>query len=421
MLLSRSNNRDAPNRVARPIISVEESVHGYQISVAFKNPETARLFTKKFALRFTEEKKRKLGMNVDFVSGVLQKLINQIPIEEIKDRYTKKGMSSLVHHFIKKLSRRKIFDHVKKTYEKKSTQTEEQRINLEGDKQLDATFERKAQTGGDIVENCAPEANPFMQAETVKENVAMDLQKASIPIPRTSAFVPEETGVTYAVIGKSFSGKTYFLVEQLNLLTSDQLNAYTAIIFFTESTSAAPLKRLSSKVAQKMILMDRFCPRILQAVKRINDGTANKFKFLIIFDDILDLRGKLLTKSILTLRNSNISTIISIQYEKILSPAQRSSVHNIYIFNLRTESWEYMLKGYLLGNFKEKLPSLTVDKSRKGGIAKQTPSQIAQILRETLDDYITYYDQRKDELFIYRKSVRGVTRTKKNKKEKNHF
>lgn len=226
------------------------------------------------------------------------------------------------------------------------------------------------------------------------DEVKRDIESQVEPIPSESIFKPEETGVTYAMIGKSFSGKTTFIVNQLNKLTPDELKAYNAIIFFTESAHALPLKNLDDHVKPKVILIDRFCPKVLLALKKINDHTKNMFKFLVIFDDIIALRGPLLTKCILTLRNSNISTVISIQYEKLLNPAQRSSVHNMFIFNLRSESWEFLLKGFLFGNVKELFRSLSEEKH---------VSRMAILLRSTMDPFILYYNQREDKISVWNK------------------
>lgn len=226
------------------------------------------------------------------------------------------------------------------------------------------------------------------------EEVRRDIEGLAEPIPPTSIFIPEETGVTFAMIGKSFSGKTTFIVNELNKLTPEQLRPYNAIVFFTESAHALPLKNLAPHVKPKVILIDRFCPKVLLALKKINDHTKNMFKFLVIFDDITELRGPLLTKCILTLRNSNISTVISIQYEKLLNPAQRSSVHNMFIFNLRSESWEFMLKGFLLGNVRELIRSVYDVKS---------VVRTSQLLRETMDPFILYYNQREDKIAVWNK------------------
>jgi len=116
--------------------------------------------------------------------------------------------------------------------------------------------------------------------------------------------------------------------------------------------------------------------------------------FFLFFDDILDLRGELVTKCIATLRNSNISTAISIQHVKFINPAQRESVHNVYNFNLKTPGWEFMLSGFLLGKVRQMIPVLYNTKS---------VMKIAQVMNETMKDYILYYDQRNDKTFLWNK------------------
>lgn len=245
---------------------------------------------------------------------------------------------------------------------------------------------------GKSYHNYQPEGIQEQQDSQISQ-VRQEIESLATPIPSESIFNPEPTGVTYAMIGKSFSGKTTFIVNELNKLTEQQLKAYNAIIFFTESSHAQPLRDLAPHVKTKTILIDRFCPKVLQALKRVNDATKNQFKFLVIFDDIISLRGPLITKCILTLRNANISTVISIQYEKLLNPAQRSSVHNMFIFNLRSESWEFLLKGFLLGNVKELL--------RKSVYDEKSVVRVSQLLRETMDPYILYYNQREDKIALW--------------------
>lgn len=406
MSIMTKKKNEMKEQISRPTVMITETLHGYQVNLAFRNPDTGKLAGKKFALRFSKLQKKRLGLDQSMITGILQTIISKIPLDEIRDGYTKKGMTSMVQNFIRSLSRRKGFTESKDAYKNEG--------ELIGGGNalppampplLSSLISGKAPTTTTTTTcvNSTPPAIPMSQQnqkslETLKTETLGVLNKISIVQPTISCFSPEVTGVTFALIGKSFTGKTYFIMQQLNLLTDKELAQYNAIIFFTESTHSEPLKLIDERIQKKLILMDRFCPMILRTLKKVNDGTGNAFKFLVIYDDIIELRGELLTKSILTLRNSNISTMISIQYEKLISPAQRSSVHNIYIFNLLTESWEYMLKGYLLGNFKEALPPIRD--------IVRVP-RIAQVLRECMGDFITYYNQRKDQLTIYKKEGRG--------------
>lgn len=395
------------DKMTRPSFSIKETDSGYRIIVMYKNPETSRMVSKPFVLKMPEKKKQRLGMSLGTMQGIVQRMLSQVTMQDIKERYDKRGLSSLLSHFISKLSRRKVYGHIKKSFENEGVSGHMEKTNDKMLGQLGLALGKKDNTENSEGKDCSLPGGEV--GKDLRECVRGDLERISLSLPNKSAFQPEVTGVTYGLIGKSFSGKTHFIVNQLNLLTEEELGMYTAIIFFTESTSAEPLKKLTKEIKSKMIVMDRFCPAVLLAIKKINNDSANMFKFLVIFDDILRLRGPMLTKSILTLRNANISTIISIQYEKLMNPAQRSSLHNMYIFNLRSESWEYMLKGFLFGNFKETIPCLREsfdEVGSKQAKKKLSPCQMAQLLRETLDDYIVHYDQRRDNMNIYKKGFK---------------
>ena len=424
----------------RPTVAVDEIPTGFLVHLSTRNPGTGRVITKRFTLKFAAIKKDKLKLTPPVIQGIIQHLLASVPLEEIRERYDARGMVSLVSHFISKISRRKIYEELRKKFaqdgkmpriyprqnapkNKRAPRRRKGKENVENEAEEEEEDEAEGEDGEiDVAGPGEPSTSTSATAadnggggpqntaqknfDSTVENTKRQLAQLAIPLPsKQSIFIPEHTGVTFGIIGKSFSGKTHFWVHELNKLNKEQLNAYNAILFFTESTSAEPLSMLKKNVKKKMITMDRFCPSLLAVLKRLNDETKNKFKFLVILDDILELRSMLIIKMVLTLRNSNISTVISIQYEKLLTPSQRSSLHNLYIFNLRTESWEYMLKGYLLGNFKELVPAL----SERENIGKKrlTPSSIAEILRESMNDYICGYDQRRDQLKIYYKRSGG--------------
>ncbi len=361
---------------------------GYRISVAYVNKETSRHKNKIFNVVVPSNFRHAEKWNVDIVVGAALRLFTSFGVEAIHSKFSSKGLANQLYHFLRRITNRKEGKYILQKYEKEGRTYRSKR---EGGKEGEYYPPEKPSNTG-VQEGTDP--SPGLGTSDDPARLKREIEERAIPIPAGSIFSPEPSGTTYAVVGKSFSGKTTFLVNQLNSLTEDELRMYNAIIFFTESANAEPLRDLSQRVKEKMILTDRFCPKILQVLKKLNDSTHNKFKFLVIFDDILQLRGMLLTKCILTLRNSNISTVISIQYEKLMNPAQRSSVHNMYIFPLRTDQWEYMLRGFVLGNVKELLPSLSGEKR---------VSVVSQKMRQSMDDHILYYDQRKDEIALWNK------------------
>lgn len=160
-----------------------------------------------------------------------------------------------------------------------------------------------------------------------------ELNKDINILPNTSILNPLEVGggQTHIIFGKSFSGKSTFLVNNINKLKRDD---YFKIIIFTESINCEPFKKLNYE-RLPILLFDRFIPKIVEFLKNINDNTKNRYRFLIIFDDILNVRNNLINKMFCIFRNSNISTVVLTQYTKLITPASRNNCHHIYITNLK--------------------------------------------------------------------------------------
>ena len=200
-----------------------------------------------------------------------------------------------------------------------------------------------------------------------------------------SIFKPEDSGKTTAIIGPSFSGKSTLFVNQLNKLKPGD---YDKIIIFTESPNAEPLKKINPKLNVKVL--DRFVPNIIKVLKDINQQTNNKIKFLVAFDDVINLKqDNMFSKLILIMRNSNISTCVITQYIKLMTPGVRNSLHNMYFINLKTLDYEYILRSFLASHFRTLL-------NEKGSYTK-----LSEMVKEYCKGTIIYYDNRKDKLEFY--------------------
>lgn len=199
-----------------------------------------------------------------------------------------------------------------------------------------------------------------------------------------SIFKPEDSAKTTCILGSSFTGKTTLLVRELNKLNPKD---YDRIVLFTESTNSNPLKDLNKKL--QVQVFDRFCTAIPKLLKDINTETKNKFKFLLILDDVIELKNRTFSKMILTMRNSNISTCVLLQHVKLITPSSRNSLHNYYITGLRIEDWEYMMRAFLASFFRSIL-------NEKGSYGK-----LAERVKEYMTGKVLHYDQRKDEVNFY--------------------
>jgi len=210
----------------------------------------------------------------------------------------------------------------------------------------------------------------------------------------------EESANTKVFLAPSFSGKTTLMVDQLNKLTKKDLDEYDRIYLFTPSIAAAPLRSLNRQVTKKLRIYDRFIPELVKALKQINTITKNRYRFLLMMDDCLNLQGTVLIQMILTLRNANISTVISIQYSKLLAKSQRQSIHDYFIINLHLEDLEYLMSGFLASHFRE----LFIKEGESEEVVnKMNYKKLSEKAMARLEDRVLHFNQRKNEISIYRK------------------
>lgn len=157
---------------------------------------------------------------------------------------------------------------------------------------------------------------------------------------------PEETSKTTLVLGKSRSGKTFWLVQEVNKLVGKTREVhgvtrpiYDKIIVFTESLNAEPFKDLSKNLP--ILFIKGYIPKLVLLLKKINDETKNLFRFLVILDDCIgsvggkSLRGGSFPRQMLTYRNANISTVVLVQGATLLEPKTRENAHQIVITGLK--------------------------------------------------------------------------------------
>lgn len=160
------------------------------------------------------------------------------------------------------------------------------------------------------------------------------LNKKNITLIDPSA----EGGSTAFLVGGSMSGKTSLIVQSLiNILKNPNLrDRYDLIIIFSESLSALPLSDLPKRKDLKILIFPMYLPELVKLAKKINYKTDNRYGFYFILDDCMELRGNVVKQQILQLRNMGISTLVSTQYCKNVTPSMRNSFHNIYVTGSRT-------------------------------------------------------------------------------------
>ena len=155
---------------------------------------------------------------------------------------------------------------------------------------------------------------------------------------------------TWAIFGSSQRGKSTLIYEIYKKYYEKDTKLITILI--SPSCHIGIFDKLPNKVI-KVNKFNKDTIQLLRDLQKIQNKTINGYKFLIIIDDCVDIRFcKILNELILVMRNSLFSTILSIQYDKLLSKQGRSSVNNCIFFGMNTdESIEGLLKSFFKSEF----------------------------------------------------------------------
>jgi hypothetical protein len=169
----------------------------------------------------------------------------------------------------------------------------------------------------------------------------MDPQTLGIPIKRLDTIEPPENGCfSFGLVGSTRSGKTCAL-----LYIWDKYFREHCSIMYSGSTQAEIYKPLNKNAA----VSPSFYPEVLKETMTLNMRTKNKYKFLHIFDDMLDGKNsKALAKLLCIGRNNGMSSIISAQELTILNAVGRTNLNYMLLFRLNSQmAVERVVRNYL--------------------------------------------------------------------------
>jgi len=195
----------------------------------------------------------------------------------------------------------------------------------------------------------------------------------------------DNSGNSILCIGSSKAGKSTAMMALFNKYFNNK--KYISTLFSVNSHIPIYNNKGDLIKINKFVIQSE---QIIKDMKKINmlSEPINKWRYCILLDDIVDARySRILNNLLLTYRNSNFSSIISIQYAKLISKAARCSANNLLFFsqNLQ-EGIESVLRSFLGAEF------------GKLGVTK-------------MNDQITLYRLlTKDHAFIYYHPMTGTLR-----------
>lgn len=157
---------------------------------------------------------------------------------------------------------------------------------------------------------------------------------------------PEQSSIV--IYGSSKRGKSTLLEHLFNKYYNKK--EYISTLF----SPNAHLKFYNGFDAKCSTFNDR-TSRYLQMEQHINRNTSNKYKFFNAFDDIIHAKySKIVGDLVCTFRNANMSTILLVQYDKMISKQNRANLNHVVMFGFnQDEAIENMVKSFCMSYFRD--------------------------------------------------------------------
>ena len=174
------------------------------------------------------------------------------------------------------------------------------------------------------------------KGKVISHPSSMDTEKyvSKYPSRILAPFDDYSESKTVMCLGSSFSGKTYWLTDELSRVKEYE---YDLIILFTESVNAKPLQKLRER--PDLIIKEGFDESIPNFLKNLNNKLKLRFRFLLILDDIIgenSSRQSVLGRMITIFRNSGINTVFLSQYPTLIQKHCRGNFHFIVNTGFKT-------------------------------------------------------------------------------------
>ncbi len=190
------------------------------------------------------------------------------------------------------------------------------------------------------------EKNKKVKEQTLEKTAEKIVTMSNNTMNNIDNFILDEgTGNSTVILGSSKRGKSTLMMHLYKKFYMDDPNFLSTLFSGNHHIDVY-------KNYKNLLIGDGFntqSEKYVKLEKYINSKTKNKYDFLNLFDDIIDLKyKKLVNNLILTYRNANISTIMCLQYGYLLSKMNRANVNNIIIFGCNSaEAKKDMIELYL--------------------------------------------------------------------------
>lgn len=213
------------------------------------------------------------------------------------------------------------------------------KLQIEGLKEIRGVDSQPATAESQLTQQVV---QPTPQQPTTQPTISLPQR----PFPYSS-WIPDKTGSSLVIMAKSKAGKTSFLSKIVKNLPKDIIKIVISPNIHND---------IYTSMKNRCVYTPEFNVDLIKLCQRINQRTKNHYRFCIILDDVIDEKSNtMVLKMFLTLRNSNISCILSIQSTMLINKVIRGNANYILLGKLSGE--ESILDTYkkFLINYKDDL------------------------------------------------------------------
>ena len=219
--------------------------------------------------------------------------------------------------------------------------TEKLKLQIEGLKELRGESQVQPTPQQQPIQQQPIQQQPIQQQPIQQQPT---IQQKSFPF---ASWISEKTGSSLVIMAKSKSGKTSFLSKIVKNLPKDIIKIVISPNIHNE---------IYKSMKNRCVYSPEFNVDLIKLCQRINQKTKNHYRFCIILDDVIEEKSNtMILKMFLTLRNSNISVILSVQSTMLINKLIRGNANYIMLGKLSGE--ESILDTYkkFLINYKDQL------------------------------------------------------------------
>lgn len=213
--------------------------------------------------------------------------------------------------------------------------------NSEDDKNDDDSAKDSKDKDSNVDDNVKCDYTNLMEIPS-ESSSEIDKIIADLKYSKFKLEIDPKTGTSISLFGSSKSFKTTLLKRII-----EEYYSKDCVVLLCAQNIHAPIY---DDVPKNIIKIDHYAPNIIKSMGMINKKLHNKYRFVVILDDIINEKHEAnLEQLYLTLRNSRISVIASLQNIQLLKSTSRGN-SNIVVFrkfNQEKAVLDYAMKEYL--------------------------------------------------------------------------